>query len=71
MILYYLCRNICYSRIVSVYMCVNAELSHPNSLKTILVLALEVLYPRMNLFHSGQIRLVILGVKLLHLCAVF
>ena len=70
MILYYLCRNICYSRIVCVCMCVSTELSHLNSLKTILVLALEVLYPR-NLFHSGQIRLVILGVKLLHLCAVF
>ena len=44
MVLYYLYRNICYSRNVCV--CINAEPGHPNSLKTTLVLASEVLYPR-------------------------
>ena len=52
MVLHYLCRNICYFRSVCVYVyvcvcvCVNAEPGPPNSLKTTLVLASEVLYPR-------------------------
>ena len=50
MVLYYFCRNTCYFRSVCVRVRVrvrvNAEPGHPNSLKTTLVLASEVLYPR-------------------------